>query len=69
MRRVGRETARADRVASPRLLREPIDRARESPYVPKDEILAFAKRGGAVAPSHEAHRRRARGHDAPEAGR
>lgn len=44
-----RERPKVDRVACPWLIRRFVDPAAEFLYVPKDEVLAVAKREGAIA--------------------
>jgi hypothetical protein len=49
MRWVTREHPRTDRIACPWLIRKLIDPDAEIVYVPRDEVLAFAEREGAIS--------------------
>ncbi len=49
MRWVTREHPRTDRVACPWLIRAFIDPAAEIVYVPRDDVLAYAEREGAIS--------------------
>lgn len=49
MKWVTREHPKTDRVACPWLIREFIDADAEIVYVPRDEVLAYAEREGAVS--------------------
>jgi hypothetical protein len=49
MKWVTREHPKTDRIACPWLIRHFIDAAAEIAYVPRDEVLAFAQREGAIS--------------------
>jgi hypothetical protein len=49
MKWVTREHPRTDRIACPWLIRKFIDADAEIVYVPKDDVLAFAEREGAIS--------------------
>ena len=49
MKWVTREHPRTDRVACPWLIRKLIDPAAEIVYVPRDQVLAYAEREGAIS--------------------
>ena len=49
MQWVTREHPRTDRIACPWLIRRFIDPGAEIVYVPRDEVLAFAERAGAIS--------------------
>ncbi len=49
MQWVTRERPHTDRIACPWLIRKFIDRDAEIVYVPRDEVLAYAERTGAVS--------------------
>ncbi len=58
MKWVTREKARVDRIACPWLIRRFVDPEAEFHYVPKDEVLSFAQREGAIpfdTPGAELH--------------
>ena len=49
MKWVTRENPRTDRIACPWLIRKFIDPEAEIVYVPRDDVLAFAEREGAIS--------------------
>jgi hypothetical protein len=49
MQWVTREHPKTDRIACPWLIRTYIDREAEIVYVPRDEVLAYAERTGAIS--------------------